>query len=31
MVLLHGFQKKSRKTPDRELRLARERRKEVME
>lgn len=29
MVLLHGFQKKSQKTPERELRLARDRHKEV--
>ena len=30
MILLHGFQKRTRKTPDRELRLARERHEEVM-
>lgn len=30
MVLLHGFHKKTQKTPDRELRLARERHQEVM-
>ncbi len=30
MILLHGFIKKSQKTPDKELQLARKRKKQVM-